>query len=117
MSSSLYLLRSSLKLRSLLLWCRFGFCIYTLCQGFASQLSSQSADISPHANIVCLLLEEILKLPEQDTKRGEVLAILADGLEGEYSHLAHSAGSAWCSTAVLLRKKCPARVFLSVIHT
>lgn len=34
-----------------------------------SQLSSQSADISPRANIVCLLLEEMPKLPEQDTKR------------------------------------------------
>lgn len=83
MSLNLCLLRSSLKLRSLLLQCRFGFYIYNSCQGFASQLSSQSADISPHANIVCLLWEEMLKLPEQDIKR-EILAILADGLGREF---------------------------------
>lgn len=45
-------------------------------------LSSWSADGSPKANIICLLLEEMLKLSEEDVGR-EVLAILADGLGHE----------------------------------
>lgn len=113
MSLNLCFLRNSLKLRSLLLQCRFDFYIYALCQRLlppgcpASLLTFLQTQI-----LFACSWKKCLNYLNR-TLRGQVLAILADGLEHEYTHLGHSAGSACCSSAMLLgkKKKSPAQVF------